>query len=237
MTDVHSAARALAAVGGIGALVTRLPDHGGGRLLVDAVGRVVAADPGVVATPEELAAVVDRVGSERSGVISAAEAEWFVDVIAPPPTLRIFGAGPIAEALSRLASAAGFKVVVGDPRPAHARSDRYPDAAEVSCGWPDDLIRDHPIDRRSFVVSLLHAERFEDVLLPLVLHSEAAYVGALGSRATHADRLQRLRGAGFSVEEVARIHGPVGLSIGAVTPEEIAVSILAEMVQVRRGRG
>ena len=148
------------------------------------------------------------------------------------PSLRIFGAGPIAEALCALAARAGFEVTVGDPRPAHAQPSRFPDAVTVACGWPDDLVAALPLDRRSFVVSLLHAERFEDVLLPLALQSEARYIGALGSRKTHADRIERLQAAGFDDAAVGRIHGPVGLSIGAVTPEEIAIAILAEIVQV-----
>jgi xanthine dehydrogenase accessory factor len=202
--------------------------------VLDQHGTVLIADAGVVVPAEVAAAVVDRIAADRPGVVTAGATEWFVDVIAPPPDLRIFGAGPIAEALSRLGAASGFRVVVGDPRPAHARPERFPDAAAVDCGWPDDLVGRRPLDDKSFVVSLLHAERFEDVLLPLVLRTAVPYVGALGSRQTHAARLERLRAAGFNEASVSRIHGPIGLAIGAITPEEIAVAILAEIVQVRR---
>lgn len=213
-------------------MLTRVTgDAVGRRLLVDASGAVIAGDDGEYRVASEVTA---RIATGRSGMVESASVSWFVDVIAPPPTLRLFGAGPIAEALCALAARAGFRVVVGDPRPAHARPERFPDAAAVVCGWPDDLVSADPLDADSFVVSLLHAERFEDVLLPLVLRSGARYVGTLGSRATHAARLDRLRAAGLAEDDLRRIHGPVGLAIGAVTPEEIAVAILAEMIQVRR---
>ena len=235
VTDVLAGARTLVETGGTGALITIIDgDVVRPPFLIDAAGTVLAGASGGPLTAEAIKAVLERIDHEAPGTVVAAGVEYFVDVIAPPPTLRLFGAGPIAEALCRLAARAGFRVVIGDPRAAHALPDRYPDAAVVSCGWPEDLIGAVPFDRRSYVVSLLHIERFEDPLLRLALASEAPYVGALGSRSTHASRVERLRDAGFSVEAVARIHGPVGLPIGAVMPEEIAVSILAEMVQVRR---
>ena len=167
----------------------------------------------------------------RSGTVD----EVFVEVLAPDPRLLVFGAGPIAEALCSMAATAGFLVEVADPRPAFARKERFPDAAAVHCGWPADLVPLLAPDGASYAVSLLHEARFEDELLPELLRSDARYLGALGSRRTHAARCNRLREAGFSSEDVARIHGPVGLGIGASTPAEIAVSILAEVVAVRRG--
>lgn len=235
MSDVLTAARELAAAGGRGALVTIVGgDRVGARWLVDAAGSVVAGDDLELLITGLTAEVVRRIATETPGVISIGAAEWFVDVIAPPPALRLFGAGPIAEALCRLAAGAGYAVHVGDPRPAHTLTERYPDAVTVSCGWPEDLVAAHPLDGATYVVSLLHVERYEDPLLRLALAAGVRYIGALGSRKTHAARLERLRAAGYSAEELAEIHGPVGLAIGAVTPEEIAVAILAEMVQVRR---
>lgn len=236
--EVLETALGVSRAGDRAGMLTRLP--GGatpGRVLIDTAGAVLAADPGVTVPDEVRRAAAIAIARGRPGVVEAAGQEWFVDLIAPPPTLRIFGAGPIAEALSRLGSAAGFRVVVGDPRPAHARAERFPDAVAVDCGWPDDLLRRRPLEEDCHVVSLLHAERFEDVLLPLVLRAGPRYVGALGSRQTHAARVERLRAAGFSAEEVGRIHGPVGLAIGAVTPEEIAVAILAEVIQSARRTG
>jgi xanthine dehydrogenase accessory factor len=238
VTDVLAAARALADTGGTGALVT--PIHGdgvGAAFLVRAAGGLLAGDPADGWTEEVRREVVGRIDREAAGIVEVGGGEWFVDVIVPPPTLRLFGAGPIAEALCALAARSGYRVVVGDPRAAYALAERYPDAETVSCGWPDDLVAAQPFDRRCFVVSLLHAERYEDLLLPLALRSDARYIGALGSRKTHAARVQRLRDAGFTQAELDRIHGPIGLSIGAITPEEIAVAILAEMTQVRRNVG
>lgn len=235
VSDVLAAARTLADSGGTGALVTAISDdRAQGPLLVDAAGRVLAGEPPGWLGPDDVVAVVRRIDREESGVVVAAGGELFVDVITPPPTLRLFGAGPVAEALCRLAARAGYRVVVGDPRAAHALPERYPDAATVACGWPDDLVAADPFDRRTFVVSLLHVERYEDPLLVLALRAGVRYLGALGSRKTHAARRERLRAQGFTLADLDRIHGPVGLPIGAITPEEIAVAILAEMVQVRR---
>lgn len=235
MTDPLSAAAALAESDGSGALLTLLSgDLVGVRALVDRDARLVSGE-----IPEGLlevarAEVMAAIETERTGTIDVGGFEVFVDVITPPPVLRIFGGGPIAEALSRIAAPTGFRVVVGDPRLEQARPERFPDAYAVHHGWPDDLIDAHPLDHRTFVVSLLHEHRFEETLLPIVLRSDVRYVGALGSRKTHAARVAHLEAEGFTAGEIARIHGPVGLSIGARTPEEIAVSILAEVVQVRR---
>lgn len=229
MSDVLAAAGRLTATGGRGALITPL-DAPGERILVEASGTVTGGW-----TPADLAGILRRIESEDTGVAVVEGREVFVEVLVPPPTVRIFGAGPIAEALCRLAARAGFRVVVGDPRAVHAVAERFPDADEVACGWPDDLIATRPLDHRSYVVSLLHADRFEDRLLPAALASPAPYVGALGSRRTHTARRERLAGLGVPPADLDRIHAPIGLPIGAVTAEEIAVAILAEMVGARRG--
>lgn len=231
MTEVLAAVAALARSGGRGALVTPLDDPGR-RTLVAADGEVTGPS---VPSDQALAEIRRRIGIEATGVCSLDGVAVFVEVIVPPPTVRIFGAGPIAEALCRLAARAGFTVVVGDPRAVHAVPERFPDAAAVECGWPDDLLAARPLDERSFVVSLLHTERFEDPLLPAALASPAPYVGALGSRRTHAARRERLAALGVPIADLDRLHAPIGLPIAAVTAEEIAVSILAEMVAVRRG--
>jgi xanthine dehydrogenase accessory factor len=236
VSETLEAAVALAAEGGTGALLTVLgPDPE--RALVGADGRLLAGSLAGRLLDEAVSQVVDRIEREATGTIEVGEQEVFVEVIVPLPTMRIFGAGPIAEALAPMAAIAGFDVVVGDPRAAIAVAGRYPDAVTVEVGWPDDLLRRRPLDPRSFVVSLLHEARFEDALLPAVLKSDVAYLGALGSRKTHAARIERLAGMGFDSASVARIHGPIGLSIAATTPEEIAVSILAEVISVRRDPG
>ena len=234
MSGVFEAARRLVGDRRPGALVTVVGPGSGPKAVVDGEGIVVAG-----ALPEDLpggetAAIVAMIRREESGTIDAGGRRLFVEALVPAPRLLLFGAGPVAEALCRLASAAGFVVEVGDPRPAFANAERFPDAAVVRCGWPADLLKKTLLDDRTYVVSLLHEHRFEADLLPPVLRSPARYIGALGSSRTHAARLDRLRAEGFGDEELARIHGPVGLDIGAVTPEEIAVAIVAEIISVRR---
>jgi len=232
VTDPVDAARDLLEARRTGALLTFLAD--GSKAVVDANGEVVAgAVPG---DREVITAAIGMIGAGRSGTVTSGSGEVFVEVLEPEPRLLIFGAGPIAESLCAMASLVGFAVEVGDPRPAFARAERFPGAAAVRLGWPGDLIAGMEPDQSTYAVSLLHEARFEDDLLPALLRSEARYIGALGSRRTHAARSQRLEQAGFSAEDVARIHGPVGLDIGAATPAEIAVAILGEVISARRGQ-
>lgn len=231
MIDPVDAARDLLEARRTGALLTSLGD--GSKAAIDVHGEVVAgAVPG---GHQVIAAAIELIGAGRSGTVASGSGEVFVEVLEPEPRLLIFGAGPIAEALCAMASLVGFAVEVGDPRPAFARAERFPGAAAVRLGWPGDLIAGMAPDQSTYAVSLLHEARFEDDLLPALLRSEARYVGALGSKRTHAARSRRLEQAGFTAEDVARIHGPVGLDIGAVTPAEIAVAILGELISARRG--
>jgi len=218
-----------------GALATMMPD--GDKALFDDEGRLVSGTlpPDLIsAVGEAVAGFVDR---EVSGVVVVGESEVFVEALVPPPRLLLFGAGPIGEAVCAVAAIAGFTVEVGDPRPAFAAPERFPAAASVRCGWPDELLAGLAVDSATYVVSVLHEARFEDGLLPAVLRSPARHIGALGSRRTHRARVERLHDRGFTEEETARIRGPIGLAIGATTPEEIAVAIVGEMIAVRRGRG
>lgn len=229
--DPLDAARDLLEHRRAGALVTGLAS--GDRVLLSASGEVLA---GRFEIPDEVKVrAVDLLGRGRSGTVTTETGEFFVEAISPPPRLLVFGAGPIAEALCAMAAMVGFEIQVGDPRPAFARESRFPAAIAVKVGWPGELLAEWAPDAATYVVSLLHEARFEAELMPALLRTPARYIGALGSMRTHIARIERLSTEGFSKEDIDRIHGPVGLGIGGVTPEEIAVSIVAEMVSVRRG--
>ena len=179
----------------------------------------------------EIAAVMDAIGDDRSGLES--ELDRFVQVFNPPLRLLVVGAVHIAQQLVPLATNAGYDVTVVDPRRAWASGERFPQIALVT-EWPDEALESLAPDRRTAVVTLTHDPKLDDPALAAALTSPAFYIGALGSRRTQGKRLERLRAQGFDEAALARIHGPVGLDIGARSPAEIAVSILAQIIQVRR---
>lgn len=152
-----------------------------------------------------------------------------------PPRLIIIGAVEFSVALSRLGAASGFEVTVCDPRDAFAAPARFPDAHEVVHEWPHDYLARTPIDARTAICVLTHDPRFDVPALTIALRSPAGYVGAMGGRRTHDDRARRLREAGVTDAEAERLRSPIGLALGGRTPEETALSILAEIVMVRSG--
>jgi xanthine dehydrogenase accessory factor len=178
----------------------------------------------------QLAAARKALAADKSGVL---DETVFIQVINPPPRLFIVGAVHIAQALVPLASIIGYAVTVIDPRRAFATDSRFPEVTLVA-EWPDDAMAKTPPDRRTAIVTLTHDPKVDDPALISALRSPAFYIGALGSRKTHAKRTERLMAQGFTAEDIARIHAPVGLKIGAVTASEIAASILGELVSVRR---
>lgn len=155
----------------------------------------------------------------------------FIEVFNPSLRMLIVGAVHIAQPLSRMASVAGYDVTVIDPRASFATDERFP-GITLNGEWPDDGMRDLDPDRRTAIVTLTHDPKLDDPGIEVALKSDAFYIGALGSRKTHAARVERLTATGFSETEIARIHAPVGLSIGSVSPAEIAISILAQVTDV-----
>ena len=164
-----------------------------------------------------------------------ADSETFVALHNPPLRLAVVGAVHIAQALVPMARIAGFDPAIIDPRGAFGSEDRFPGETLLT-DWPDEALAEWGLDARTALVLLTHDPKLDAAALHLALRSQAFYIGALGSPRTHAKRAERLAAAGFGADDIARIHGPIGLDIGARSPQEIAVSILAEMVHVlRRG--
>lgn len=187
-------------------------------------------------TGAERQAVRARLHDDTGGMLDAAEdvRPLFVDVHAPPPRLVIVGAVHIAQSLIPMAVMTGYDVVVVDPREAFATPERFA-GVTLTHDWPDEALEALRPDARTAIVTLTHDPKLDDPALRIALRSPAFYVGALGSRKTHAKRVERLEAAGLSAGEIGRLHAPVGLAIGARSPAEIAVSILAQITAVRRG--
>jgi len=182
---------------------------------------------------EFLPEVRAAIGADRSGILEFYEGRFFVQVVNPPLRMIIVGAVHIAQALAPMAALAGYGVTVVDPRRAFATDERFP-AIALNGEWPDEALAALQPDRRTAIITLTHDPKLDDPALIAALSTPAFHIGALGSRKTHAARLERLRAAGVAEDGLARIRGPVGLDIGAVTPAEIAISILAEVTGALR---
>ena len=178
-------------------------------------------------------AAVDALKTDHNTTLKTPAGEVFVQVYNPPPRVFVVGAVHIAQPLARMAQLSGYGVTIIDPRRGFAGGDRFA-GLDVTGEWPDEALERLKPDSRSAIITLTHDPKLDDPALQVALRSPAFYVGALGSKKTHAARLERLRQAGLSDSELARIHGPVGLSIGAVSPAEIALSIMAQITQRRR---
>ena len=170
---------------------------------------------------------------DESDTVRLGETDYFLHAYNPPLRLIVVGAVHIAQALVPFAAPCGFSVIVVDPRRSFASDERFPNT-EISTDWPDEAMEKFAPDSRTAVVTLTHDPKLDDPALDAALKSQAFYIGALGSRRTHAARLKRLRELGHQVNALSRIRGPVGLNIEAVTAPEIALSIIAEIVGVRR---
>jgi len=168
-------------------------------------------------------------------VFTIGEDEVFIEPILPPARLLIVGGVHIAIPLSKMAPELDFEVYLIDPRKRFATQKRFPHVRHLIRKWPDEAMETLGIDPNTFIVVLAHDEKLDDPALIAALREQPAYIGVLGSKRTHEKRLQRLRDAGIDENELQRLHAPVGVNIGAKSPAEIAVSILAEMIAVRRG--
>ena len=177
--------------------------------------------------------IAERLRLGKSGLVESAGRQYFLTVQAPPVKAIVVGAVHISQALAPMARVLDLDVTIVDPRTAFATPERFPDVP-VLAEWPDEVLPRLGLDRYTALVALTHDPKIDDPALIAALKAECFYVGALGSRKTHGRRVERLAAAGFTEAQIARIHAPIGLDIGAVSPAEIAVSILAEIVAALR---
>ncbi|MDA2978871.1 MAG: XdhC family protein [Actinomycetota bacterium] len=222
----------------LGALVTVVDGQDQG------MAAVIHVDDGYVAgsLPPEIAddVIADAtvlMEQEKSLALSYGERRVLIDFVAPSPVMLIFGAGHIAQPLSIFARELGFRTVVADARSTWATAERFPDVDELIAGWPDRVFDHIEPDRRTYVVLLSHDARFEVPVLEAVKGKPIKYLGAMGSRRTHAMRAERLASDGWTDAEIAEIHAPIGLDLKGATPAETAIAIAGEIIQTRYGAG
>jgi xanthine dehydrogenase accessory factor len=211
----------------LGSVLLVGPTYAGGSLGAEGLDVAVTDDArGMLAAGQTGARHYGPRGERRVDDVTV-----FVQSFTPPPRMLVFGATDFAAAVSRIGVFLGYRVTVCDARPVFATSQRFPEAHEVVCDWPHRYLASTQVDGRTVLCVLTHDPKFDVPLLEVALRRPAAYIGAMGSRRTHDDRLRRLREAGLSEQELARLHSPIGLDLGARTAEETAVSIAAEIVQ------
>jgi xanthine dehydrogenase accessory factor len=232
--SAQSSFAAIAREDGRAALVTATGGpHAGARLLVRPDGEHEGSLGDTALDAEAVGHAEELMWAERS----EARGELFVDVIAPAPRVLIFGAVEYANHLAHFARVTGWRPYVIDPRAQFATRARFPDAVEVVAAWPAAALEQiGAIDRATFMAILTHDPKIDDEVLLLALAAEPAYIGAMGSKRAQAERRERLLGAGVNEEDLQRISAPIGLDLGAISSEEVALSIMAELVAVRYGR-
>jgi xanthine dehydrogenase accessory factor len=195
----------------------------------------------VVLSPEDISSqfyaeqLSEAFRTGRSGLVEVGDRRFFLNVHLPPVKLIVTGAVHISQALAEMARLAGLDCAIIDPRTAFATPERFPNVMLLA-EWPDQAFSRVKPDRYTAFVALTHDPKIDDPGLIAALRARCFYIGALGSRKTHAKRVERLQSQGFTADEIARIHAPIGLDIGAVSPPEIAVSILAEIVSAMRAK-
>ena len=179
-----------------------------------------------------LIAAKNNVIQGKSEILEIESNKWFLNITLPPLRLITVGAVHIAHPLAEIATISGYEVIIIDPRAAFANNQRFPDIKIIN-EWPEVALNELGIDNRTAVVTLTHDPKLDDSALNAALKSKAFYIGSLGSKKTHKARVQRLKIANFSDDEINRIHGPIGLAIGAKSPQEIAISIISEIITIR----
>ncbi|MFE9774687.1 XdhC family protein [Streptomyces sp. NPDC005931] len=214
-----------------GAVLAVWPDRVSGTLGTSGLDAAVTADArGELALGGTGLRHYGPRGQRREDVVSV-----FLQSFAPPPRMLVFGAIDYAAAVARMGLFLGYRVTVCDARPAFATPGRFPEAVEVVVEWPHRYLRGTDTDGRTVICVLTHDPKFDVPLLEEALRRPAAYIGAMGSRRTHTERTERLVAAGLTARELGRLRSPVGLDLGARTPEEVAVSVAAEIVALRWG--
>ncbi len=203
-------------------------DLGSGKGRFVSEGETVAGELG--------AAVAKAFRTGNSGTVEADGKSFFLNVHLPQPRLVVIGAVHISQALAPMAKVAGYPVEIIDPRTAFATPERFPDVP-LEAEWPQDVLGRKPLDSYTAIAAVTHDPKIDDFALKAALDAGCFYVGALGSRKTHAKRVERLLALGASAEQVARVHAPIGLDIGAASPAEIAVAVLAQIIHAFRSRG
>jgi xanthine dehydrogenase accessory factor len=238
VTSVLEASRSLVAAERLGAVIRVVagPDLGASAVVEADRGYIAGVLPAPI-RDDVLADAAALMEHEQSRTLEYGEASVYIETLAPPPVMLIFGAGHVSQPLSSFAHDLGFRVIVADARETWATEERFPIVDRLIVGWPDVVFEEFTPDSRTYVVVLNHDARFESPIFPVVKDAPVRYIGAMGSRRTHRARRERLAADGWSGDELDRIHGPIGLDLGAETPEEMAVAILAEVITVRYGHG
>ena len=204
-----------------------LTDLGDGRDRVIREGDPVAGPLGE--------AIANAFRSGKSGVVEAEERQFFLNVHLPPTRIVVIGAVHISQALAQMADIAGFDVTIIDPRTAFATEERFA-GIDLVADWPEDVLKARPLDAYTALVAVTHDPKIDDIPLSQALAAGCFYIGALGSRKTHARRVERLKALGHGETEIATISAPIGIDIGAANPAEIAVAILADIIEHLRRR-
>jgi xanthine dehydrogenase accessory factor len=215
----------------IGARLVLWPDRASGSLGDDGLDHAVIEDSRAMLAQAQTGTRHYGVHGERRRT----EVTVFVQSYTPPPRMLVFGAIDFASAVARIGVYLGYRVTVCDARPVFATAKRFPEAHEVICEWPHRYLERTPVDERTVICVLTHDPKFDVPLLRVALRTQASYIGVMGSRRTHQDRMDRLREAGVPDDQLHRLASPIGLDIGSSTPEETAISIAAEIIQSRAG--